>query len=94
MWTAKRLQTFASKKLRGSRGNKEKLTVEQAADHLGISAQELRKLTVQRKLKAHRVCASAPLLFDACDLAAPTTKRAIAALKGNNAFQQDLDLNP
>mgnify|MGYP003708982613 CR=1 FL=1 len=97
MWTAKRVQTFASKKLRGTRENKEKLkklTVEQAADHLGIRAQEVRKLTAQRKLKAHRICASAPLLIDTRDLEAPTTKRAITALKGNNTFQQDLDLQP
>jgi hypothetical protein len=92
MWTPKRVQTFASKKLRSLRDNKEKLTVEQAAHHLGISAQELRKLTAQQKLKAHRVCASAPLLVDACVLETPTTKRAIAALKENRAFQQDLDL--
>ena len=97
MWTAKRVQTFASKKLRGTRENKEKLkklTVEQAADHLGIRAQEVRKLTAQRKLKAHRICASAPLLIDTRDLEAPTTKRAITALMRNNTFQQDLDLQP
>jgi len=94
MWTAKRVGTFArkNKKLRAPRDSQETLTIEQAAHHLGISAQELRKLVAQRKVKAHRICASAPLIVDARGLATPTTKRAIAALKENTAFQQNLDL--
>ena len=94
-WTAKRLQTFARKKQigRGSGEVEEKLTLEQAAERLKISAKEMSKLTAQRKLKAHKVCASAPLLIEVRELTTPTTARAIAALKEIKHFKANLTYN-
>jgi hypothetical protein len=91
-WTAKRVQAFAKKKLGGAGEKKAKLTIEQAASQLDISVREVRKLTLQRKLRARRVCPSAPLLIDECDLRTSTTKRAIAAMKADKVQQRDLDL--
>jgi DNA invertase Pin-like site-specific DNA recombinase len=91
-WTAKRVQQLARKKLGGTREGRAKLTIEQAASQLDISVQQLEELTERGTLRAQSVCASAPLIIDENDLEAPTTKRAIAALKEYQAQQQDLDL--